>query len=453
MNQRIVSTILLLVGLGTTLTGQIALQIGRTYSGAISGSKGELYEGKRVIWHTVNVPSRQNLLVRAEADSDGVLYAILPDGRQLYNDDFFNTDPALLLIGVQGNVRIAFSFFSEDASGNYHLTVEPLPALTPIRGSEITGELTNQSTLVGKFPCALFSYTLTQPGAVAFRVESRFDNKLAVITPDRQHLLIDDDSGGGTNAQVVLRNLVPGEAILVVFPYNHQSIGPFKVIIDVSPPPERLTVGRAVNGTLTGQEPMLYKVQDGEANGREYVFSVRAGLNYVVRLNSNEFDTFLEVSVDGKSYSDDDSGGGTNAQVIFQAESDGEALVLARSYAPGATSGNFTIQAIELRPIQTFQGQLSRQTARDSYGRYQAVHEFRGHPGQFIIAELRSDQFDSYLIVQDASGNVLVENDDYGDSNHARVTFLMPANGQVRFLCTSYDSGSVGSYTLRVHGE
>ncbi|MCH7975679.1 MAG: hypothetical protein IIC18_03890 [Bacteroidetes bacterium] len=66
--------------------------------------------------------------------------------------------------------------------------------------------------------------------------------------------------------------------------------------------------------------------------------------------------------------------------------------------------------------------------------------------------DLRSSEFDPYLILfrPDKSQE---DNDDYnGDQSHSRIVTTLPAAGMYRVSATSYTSGETGAYTLNMNG-
>ncbi|MBD3887331.1 hypothetical protein IFO70_37795 [Phormidium tenue FACHB-886] len=82
--------------------------------------------------------------------------------------------------------------------------------------------------------------------------------------------------------------------------------------------------------------------------------------------------------------------------------------------------------------------------------RYQ-IYEFQGGDGQTVTILLESQQFDPYLIVVDAQGNKLGENDDaFSDSLNASLTLMLPAAGQYRVIANAVDASGQGQYRLTI---
>ena len=71
--------------------------------------------------------------------------------------------------------------------------------------------------------------------------------------------------------------------------------------------------------------------------------------------------------------------------------------------------------------------------------------------GRTYTIDLRSDDFDSYLRLEDPSGKTVAEDDDSGGgpSGHdARIVFKAEAAGSYTIVCTSYSPSARGKYTL-----
>lgn len=74
---------------------------------------------------------------------------------------------------------------------------------------------------------------------------------------------------------------------------------------------------------------------------------------------------------------------------------------------------------------------------------------FQATAGQRIEVIARSEDFDTYLAVEDTSGLVLAEDDDGGGDLNSRVTWTVSLDGQYGALVSSYDEG-LGEYEVMV---
>lgn len=83
----------------------------------------------------------------------------------------------------------------------------------------------------------------------------------------------------------------------------------------------------------------------------------------------------------------------------------------------------------------------------------EAAYQFTGQAGQFVRITLVSDDFDAYLRLEDASGNILAEDDDGAGSLNSRIgPFEIPQNGTYTIVATSLSGRDVGNYTLNLTG-
>ncbi|MEM7414355.1 MAG: caspase family protein [Gemmatimonadota bacterium] len=75
---------------------------------------------------------------------------------------------------------------------------------------------------------------------------------------------------------------------------------------------------------------------------------------------------------------------------------------------------------------------------------------FTVQPGERLVADLTSSDFDTYLIVQSPSGDPS-ENDDYeGSTNRSRVEVDANESGEWRVMVTTFEAGETGAYDLSV---
>ena len=88
-------------------------------------------------------------------------------------------------------------------------------------------------------------------------------------------------------------------------------------------------------------------------------------------------------------------------------------------------------------------------------GSFASIYGFSASAGDVISIWMRSDQFNTYLILTDGAGNVLAQNDDCpGVSNTACITqFSIGASGHYLIEATSAAPGASGTLTLTVVRE
>lgn len=102
---------------------------------------------------------------------------------------------------------------------------------------------------------------------------------------------------------------------------------------------------------------------------------------------------------------------------------------------------------------QSQEGQLSDADpiARSRKSPYHAW-TFEGRRGQRLVIDLRSTDFDAYLVLRDDAGFVLGNDDDSGGENNARIHTILPRDGRYQIIATGFRENSRGRYTLSVAG-
>lgn len=120
-------------------------------------------------------------------------------------------------------------------------------------------------------------------------------------------------------------------------------------------------------------------------------------------------------------------------------------MATARALNPPSSDEELTLSVGESR-----MGELSPATPSVTY-------RFSASEGEALTFSLSSSAFDAYLQLLQ-NGEVLVEDDDGGDSTNSRITgFVMPSSGEYELVVTSYSArnGSItnlpsGSYTVSI---
>jgi hypothetical protein len=97
--------------------------------------------------------------------------------------------------------------------------------------------------------------------------------------------------------------------------------------------------GITVDGKLDGNDGL----DDGHRGAfcKVYTYPMRAGKQYVIDLQSAQFDSYLRLE-DARGWhlaEDDDSGGNLNARIIFVPPQDGTYRIVATTFDPGAMGG------------------------------------------------------------------------------------------------------------------
>ena len=244
----------------------------------------------------------------------------------------------------------------------------------------------------------------------------------------------------------LLTRFLPVIAILVVT----STVGQAQIISE-----QTVRIGEPVTGMLSaddGVEPYRGFLAD------RYVIEATAGQRIEIVMQSDDFDAYLQVEdAAGNWLSEDDDGGGDlNARVVFTVPIDGQYSVLASSY--DGETGEYLllvrqhhIHPIAFEPIRLgrrVRGSLTDTDGSRSDDRYVDGYQFEGSAGQRVHLSLRSDDFDTYLVLLAPTGETLAENDDASrGSSDSELGLQLPFRGTYQVLVTSYQS-ETGDYVI-----
>jgi hypothetical protein len=227
-------------------------------------------------------------------------------------------------------------------------------------------------------------------------------------------------------------------------------------------PAKPIHLGDMIRGDLTDQSSRLADGTPYDA----YVFEGKAGQAVAIGMKASTFDSFLILRKAGEARdlaSDDDSGGGRDALLRFVLPSDGRYEIRANAVAEdgrGVYSLSFAERAdvaadaglpdaIPIRMGQTLTGQLTdKSPLHDDLTPYQA-YRFRGEKGQRVEVDMKSKDFDAYLVVRRAGSIIdVVDNDDSGGGGDARVIYTLPATGDYEIRANSVNNRARGAFTV-----
>jgi serine protease Do len=230
--------------------------------------------------------------------------------------------------------------------------------------------------------------------------------------------------------------------------------------------PGTIAINGEVSGTITKRDQRL---QDSSYY-QVWQFNGLAGQMVQIDVRSSDFDAYamLQDQTGTRIAYDDDSGGGTNARIIFTLPYAGLFRILANSFRRGQT-GRYTVRLTSLgmatattatAPLpgtkgqimrgQTITSQLSLSDAKLSDGSTYQAWTFVGAAGEQMQLDVLSADFDAYAIIQDSNGNRLASDDDSGGGTNARIIFTLPYSGAYRLVANAYRVGAYGNYTISV---
>lgn len=185
-----------------------------------------------------------------------------------------------------------------------------------------------------------------------------------------------------------------------------------------------------------------------------YTFIADRGDATIVDLRSGEFDTYLTVvSPSGEEFSNDDYEASFDRSLVSIPRTEtGRYEVIVSSFAQGE-SGGYTLEiTTDTRPLDSINQQISGvlldEDSAFSDGEYFDTYEFEGRPGQVVTLDLRSDDFDTYLVLRQPNGEQLV-NDDAEGSNSQIITTL-PEAGIYEVIVSTFAAAETGEYRLSI---
>jgi hypothetical protein len=352
-------------------------------------------------------------------------------------------------------------------------------------GQTVRGELTASDRMIdGEGRVDEYSLRLNAgQGIVATMSTEAFDAYLMLGTGAGgafEEITSDDDSGGDTNARLRFRADEAGVYTLRARSLGGEELGPYALAIEAraataAPKTAALAVGQRetiVNGALANGGS---RVED-ESDQLYDLYTVRLEANQVAQFKmTSEFDNrlrFGRTTPEGfeELYSDDDSGGDGDAQLIFRAEEAGEYVLRAEAF-DGEAAGAYTLSSTRLpspparpgrpgsiRVGQTIEGELELGDAVAYNYTLFDHYELRGRAGETVTIELKTDEggFDPYLEVGGwiaGEWASIAENDDDGEGEgglNSKLEFTFKDGGTVVIRARSLADGKTGAYRLSV---
>jgi hypothetical protein len=219
--------------------------------------------------------------------------------------------------------------------------------------------------------------------------------------------------------------------------------------------------GQTVTARFERGEPLT----DDRSHYHLWRIDAPPGERLVVDMRSRDVDSYLVWgSLDGGGWeergSDDDGGEGSDARLRFTVPETGEFGIRATTFSRGER-GSYTLSVgtvpapvpVPVRVGQTVRGTLAAGDPIDDEGSYLHLYLVSGAPGERVVVELQSRDFDAYLVggrLVDGRFQPLVRDDDGGRGTDARLAVVLDDGGRYALVARSYGAGRTGAYTLSV---
>jgi len=346
-------------------------------------------------------------------------------------------------------------------------------------GQTLTGSLSASQPSLSHF--GPFNVYRIEVGAdaryVAELKSSAFDAFLHLLRPVggiTESLDGDDDGGDGSDARLRIRVDQPGTYLLLATSYGSDASGPYTISLSELPPPRpatahSITIGQTVEGHLAGDSAILETDHESEVPYDLYQVEVQAGQQLLITMDSDELDSYLEFgpmrdeAVSLVTDYDDDGGDGYNARLRVTVPAAGTYGIHARSFGEGST-GAYRLAVTEWVPAELISRALSPGREHEAHltgdeaeiERGTPAHQwtFAGRAGQQVRVRMRSDEFDTYLLLGQLVNGEFLElssNDDApDDGTNSLIEHRLPADGEYALHATSLFGGRAGAYTLEL---
>ncbi|HWO87937.1 MAG TPA: PPC domain-containing protein [Gemmatimonadales bacterium] len=432
------------------------------------------------------VDVRQGARVRAElrsSDFDAFLVVYGPDGVLLgTNDDGLPEGNAVVSFRAATAGRytiVATSYPDNPVVGSYQLQLsdetgrfaEPGERATISSGQTREGRLEPGDQQQGSYLTDVWVFQ-GRAGQIA-RIDvmsTEFDVYATLLDDAGAVLASDDDGGEGTNSRIAHTLPRTGTYTLQVRPYSQsQEGGLYSVSLVVAEAPAgpgrsaRLRPGERAMGRLEQGD----NLRDGGGFTDTWEFDARAGQTVLLDMISREFDAYLELYDPRGNLvaSDDDGGEGTDSFISAGIAQNGRYRIQARSFGESQQTGFYELQLELADPaappgrvmeIRLDRLQVGRLEAGDSVvgdGTYADVYLLRPARDGQITIDMRSAEFDTYLILTDSEGNRLATDDDGGTDTNSLLTFQVRGGRTYRVLANSFGGEpATGTYRIVVRG-
>ncbi|HEX6587731.1 MAG TPA: PPC domain-containing protein [Longimicrobiales bacterium] len=224
-----------------------------------------------------------------------------------------------------------------------------------------------------------------------------------------------------------------------------------------------IRIGETVTGTIDSSDPTW----GGDRRFDAYAFQANEGDRVIIRLTSEDFDPYLVVGTESGGLfdalaQDDDGGDELDSRIRFTAPRTGTYRILAQAYAeygvgeyvlslesftPSAETGTLSVGI----PVDGF---LSDEDSYDDAEQsFFDEYAFQAEAGRRYSITMRSEAFDSYLVLGTGSGfdfEEISRNDDSGAGYDSRIVFSPETSGAYTVRATSFGGEAAGAYVIEV---
>lgn len=267
-----------------------------------------------------------------------------------------------------------------------------------------------------------------------------------------ERLAWNDDGPDGTNSVLDVTIPAAGDYVIRANSVAARATGAYTLSVQAAPRP--LSLGRAVEGSLSASSP---KLDDG-SHYEDWVVRVPGSGVLRVAMESRAFDTFLEVGrMIGPSYHrlgwNDDGPDGTNSLLEITV-APGDYVIRANSLRADAT-GTYTLRAeAGTRTLSLGTAAAGRLNPFDPTlgdGSFYQDWLLTLPAGLNLRITMVSDEFDAFVHFGRLAGggfHQIAFNDDGPDGTHSLLDVVVPAAGEYAIRANSARAKELGAYVL-----
>ncbi|MAI90232.1 PPC domain-containing protein [Ponticaulis sp.] len=437
---------------------------------------GALEEGDTVVdgyTDTIEIEASEGdmLLIDLMSDDfDAYLSVVTPSGAEYFDDDSGEGLNSRLMVTADeaGTFLVTISSYYDDSEGAYELSYETLelndgtPTTISADGETLIGELVAGDGFNehGSF-FDLYEVEIEEGMNILFSLESEeFDPLLALITPSGEEIT-NDDFGESFNAGLVMETEESGTYSFYATSFNSGETGGYTLRYVVSEEP----FGGEAQPLTSDADVIVGEIAEGDAilpGGKlvdVFALEMEPGNSVMVRLESDDFDTFLRVtSPSGEEFTNDDYGDSLNSGLMLTASEAGAYEIEVSGYsasARGAYMLDYTLSeepfggpVVMLDPSEiSLEGELDLGDGARITGELYDAYSLELSEGDTLVVSLDSDMFDAFLTVVMPDGAEVI-NDDFGDDLNAAIITDAPVDGTYIIQASSYSAGETGPYVL-----
>jgi serine/threonine-protein kinase len=320
-------------------------------------------------------------------------------------------------------------------------TWSPTPTNKPINFGD------TENGYLSRNQIATYTFKGIAGDTISVSADATFDSTLLLYLADSNLAIAQDEDSGGNNNPLINGFKLPQNADykIVLRGYSSSMEGNFRL---------SLVKGR-IDLNLSGNDVIdFYQTVTGYLNRNQqdkYRFKGTKGDVITITVQSDFDNIVILQSADGRQLkSDNGSGGVGNSKIeLFALGDTAEYTILVRGYSTESL-GNYNLTLIK--------GQAEfNNTTNTGYGKTynghikageKAAFNFIGTAGDVVTITVQS-KFDSNLVLRDAQGNLITQDDDSGGNILPAIkNFPLPATGSYTIIVSSFSPSDEGDFTM-----